>query len=529
MLTLVALLACAPPVEEAPVDPTDLVVTGLVYTGPGATWEDQAILIDGGHIRGVLPLGEELAYTGPDTQVVHAERVTAGFVDSHGHVLALGRQLSELDLRGVSTRDAVDEAIRTAGGEGWLQGGGWDHTLWGDDLPTAAELDALTGERPAALWRVDGHTLWVNSAALAAAGIDARTPDPEGGRIERDASGHPTGILLDAAAALVPLPQPTDADLEAWIRAGLAEVARHGLVGVHVMGSSDAEVAVYERLAAAGELPVRLWVLPRVGTDAAERVLTEGPWRSGHLAVVGVKDYADGALGSRGAWLSEDYADDPGDRGVPALETAEVTALLRRAPQGSVVAIHAIGDAAVDMVLAARQDAALRDPGSRGVLLRLEHAQVVSPSALETLSRGGVIASVQPVQATSDWDWATARLGPERVAWAYRLRDLVDDEDIPVAFGSDFPYDDLDPSHGLWAATTRTDADGEPLGGFQPLQAITVEQAIDGYTRGAAWAVGETERRGTIARGLEADLTLWTVDADGRWEATGSVVAGVTP
>jgi len=421
-------------------------------------------------------------------------------------------------------------AARAALGEGWLLGRGWDQNDWADHsgFPTASHLDAHTGERPTALSRVDGHALWLNSAGLEAAGITAQTPDPPGGRILRDEAGAPTGVLVDAAIGLLSLPDATLAERRAELERGLAAIAASGLTGVHAMGVSDLSLEAYEALDNEGALEVRIFAYLGPNTTAADRLRTEGPWCGTRLCVVGIKRFADGALGSRGALLSDDYSDEPGHRGLSLTSTEdlanEATALLR---VGAQLAVHAIGDEGVHQTLDAFEAARAAVPEAADLPLRLEHAQVVRPEDVARLAPLNVVASMQPTHATSDMPWAPERLGPDRVPWSYSWRRVLDAGAV-LAFGSDFPVEEVSPSYGLWSATTRTDLDGHPEGGWTPDQRLDLDEATHAFTAGTWAALG-----GDAAdRAMPTDdATHWVGevrDAGTWWTATETIVAGET-
>jgi len=514
MLLLPLLLACAPHHLDAPLSI--------------AIEADHRVEVRGAQISAVDPAKPAVAAT-----VLRADRVTAGFVDAHTHPEALGRSLAELDLSDAATYADVLARVRAASaGEAWLQGRGWDQNDWDDapagGWPLAADLDRVTGARPALLRRVDGHAVWANSAALAAAGVTATTPDPAGGKLVRDAAGVPTGVLIDAAMDLVRAPAPSHKQRRAWLIAGLDRAAEVGLTGVHVMWVDDEGLALYDELARADALPLRVWLYLAPDGQGAERLLTSGPWLVGWMQVVGLKAFADGALGSRGALLTDDYSDAHGERGL-AVEAPERLADLATRALGAhaQLAVHAIGDAGVSATLDAFAAARSAHPDV-DVPLRVEHAQVIRPDDLQRFNELHVIASMQPTHATSDMGWAEARLGPERVRWAYAWATVLD-QGIPLAFGSDFPVEAPDPGLGMWSATTRMNLAGEPPGGWYPAERLTTEHAARAFTEGPANAVNAGDHLGQLAPGYDADLTLWRVEATPwgeRWHAVGTVVGG---
>ncbi len=433
-----------------------------------------------------------------------------GLSDAHLHLAGIGARERELDLSGTESLAEAVERVRAAMAQRpdaeLLVGRGWDHNLWpGGELPTADALDRAAPGRVVRLTRVDGHASWVSRAALTRAGIGSTTPAPRGGEIVRDAAGNPSGVLVDAAMDAVEalLPAPSRAEVEAQLRAGLAAVARVGLTSVHDMGTTPRMLEILSELARTGELPVRvfayLWApLPDVDAALDARVDT------GLLRVAGVKLFADGALGSHGALLSCPYCDRPSSSGLALTEPEELCQVARHVHErGQAVAIHAIGDLAVRRAL----DAIAFARGAEGVRRhRVEHAQIVAPADLPRFAALGAVASVQPTHATSDASFAEARLGAERLGWAYRARSFVESGAL-LAFGSDSPIEHENPWRGVAAAVGRKSRTGEP---FLATEALDVEQALDGFIQGPRRALGEPPIR--LVPGASPDLCL--VDRD---------------
>lgn len=450
--------------------------------------------------------------------------IVPGLIDAHGHVAGLGLSRMRVELAGTRDRGEVLERLRAfeaglAPGE-WLLGRGWDQNDWPDRaFPNAADLDAAFPDRPVWLERVDGHAGWANSAALRATGQDLDAAgargdwQPDGGRIVRDARGRATGVLVDTAMAFVDGVLPA-MDLPAAERAlslGMQEAARHGLTGVHDAGVPLLQLQAYRNLADRGEMPVRIHAMADGDGEALAWLCREGAYRhpAGRLQMRAVKLYVDGALGSRGAALLEDYADDPGNRGLLMLAPDRLSAVVRKARDcGIQVATHAIGDRGNRLVLDAYAAALDGHPGLRW---RIEHAQVLAPGDLPRLAALDVIASMQPTHATSDMPWAGDRLGPERVHGAYAWRSLRD-SGARLALGSDFPVESVDPRLGLLAASTRADAGGQPAGGWLPGELLTPFEALRGFTRDAAWAGFSEGEVGTLAEGLRADFVVLAQD-----------------
>jgi predicted amidohydrolase YtcJ len=450
-----------------------------------------------------------------------AGSVVPGLVDAHGHVQGLGRARREVSCAGAASaaecaRRAAERG-RAAPAGSWIRGRGWDQNRWaGAAFPDEATLTRAVPDHPVFLSRVDGHAAWVNARALAAAGIGPATADPPGGRILRDAGGRPTGVLVDAAQdlALARIPAPTPAEIEDQLLSALRELASLGLTEVHDAGVPPAALDVYRRLAEADRLPIRVYAmidgevpLPRLEAELAR---WKGTVEVGRLTVRAVKLYADGALGSRGAALFEDYADDPGNRGLLLTQPEVLRAKVRAvAAAGFQPAVHAIGDRGVAEVLGAFEAAG----DLRRLRPRIEHLQIVRPREVARLAASGAIASMQPTHATSDAPWVAARLGAgtERYRGAYAWRTVLR-AGVPLAFGSDFPIEEPDPRAGIAAAEERT-----PQGGptFTPDERITRAEALDAFTRGAAFAAFAEGRRGTIREGNDADLTVFAGDVLG--------------
>lgn len=443
-----------------------------------------------------------------------------GLIDSHAHVMGVGFGALTLDLS--ETKSLAEAQARIAAyarqhpDRPWILGRGWNQELWGlGRFPTAAELDAVVADKPVWLTRVDGHAGWANSRALAAAGVTALSKDPAGGKIERIApGGKPAGVLVDAATALVerkvPAPRPEDRDL-ALAKAQDLLLAR-GVTAAADMGTTIEDWQAYRRAGDTGTLRIRIMAYAG-GTEAMELIGGPGPtpWLyDDRLRLNGVKLYADGALGSRGASLKAPYADAPLTRGLRiTADTALKNMMSRAALDRFQVAVHAIGDEANAAVLNAVEDLAQTYKGDRR--WRIEHAQVIDPVDIPRLGKLGVIASMQPVHQTSDRTMAEARLGPARLAGAYAWKS-VQASGAKLVFGSDAPVELPDPFAGLAAAVTRQGPDGQPFGGWQPQERVTREEALAAYTVNGAYAGFAEGRFGRLVRGERADFLL--VDRD---------------
>jgi predicted amidohydrolase YtcJ len=441
-----------------------------------------------------------------------------GLIDAHGHVIGLGFAALTLDLSGTNSLEEAQAAIRGYAAKypdrRWIIGRGWNQEKWGlGRFPTAADLDVAVVDRPVWLERVDGHAGWANSRALEIAGITAATKSPAGGRIEM-VDGKPSGIFVDMASELVakhvPAPRPVERDLAlAEAQQALLKV---GVTAIADMGTTVADWQSYRRAGDEGWLSVRIFGYA-AGIDNMVAIAgpRPTPWLyDDKLRLGGVKLYLDGALGSRGAWLKKPYADAPGQTGLPLLVPAELRNMMVRASMdGFQTAVHAIGDAANAEAIGAVEDLAPTYTGDRR--WRIEHAQIVDPADLPRLAKNGIIASMQPVHQISDRLMAEARLGPDRLAGAYAWNSILK-AGGKLAFGSDVPVESPNPFHGIAAAITREDANGQPFGGWMAAERVSREQALAGFTIDAAYAAFAEGRLGSLSPGYRADFIL--VDTD---------------
>lgn len=451
-----------------------------------------------------------------------------GMIDAHVHVMDIGFAALTLDLSNTTSLDDALAKIKTFTeenpGRPWILGRGWNQEKWGlGRFPTAAELDAVVADRPVWLERADNHANWGNTLAITMAGVTARTADPAGGKIIRDATGAPAGVFVDKAVGLVgkvvPPPRAEDRDL-AFAKAQEVLLG-YGVTAVADMGTKMADWGAYRRAGDAGRLTIRIMAYAD-SFDTLE--LVAGPEPTGwlyddKLRMGGIKLYLDGALGSRGATLKAPYADETGAKGLPLLTPAQLRNLMSRAALDNFqTAVHAIGDAANAEVLAAVEELTESYTGDRR--WRIEHAQILDPVDIPRLGQSGIIASMQPLHQTSDRTMAEARLGPNRLAGAYPWRSVLN-AGGRLAFGSDAPVEPADPFAGIAAAISRTDANGEPFGGWFPQETVSREQALAGFTADAAYAGFAEGRFGRLIPGERADFLL--VDRDPLLAAPGDI------
>ncbi|MCL6510638.1 MAG: amidohydrolase [Anaerolineae bacterium] len=512
-----------------------LLTNANVYTVNPAQPRASAIAIANDRIVAVGSDDEINVIALPDAQRVDMRGafVLPGLIDAHVHLEHTGFAMQRVSVDEVpSVAEAVrrvrERAMHTPPGE-WIQGWGWQQALWGGDFPTAAQLDTATTDHPVALRAKSGHALWVNTPALRIAGITREAPDPAGGQIVRDAAGEPTGVLLESAMELVTrvIPPPTPEQEEEATLLAMRAMNKAGLTGVHCMDGAGgiATFNTYQRLCAQGRSTLR--ICKQLPIEALDHVIGAG-LRSGFgdawLRIGGMKIFADGALGPRTAWMLEPYENEPHNYGIPIWDSEQLVEFVQKAhAHGLSVTTHAIGDQANHVMFDALQtaDRAARRRGdqvtpspsrpvTRSLRDRIEHAQVLHPDDIARFGELGVIASVQPIHATQDMRMVDRYWG-KRGRYAYAFRDLLKGG-ARLALGSDSPVETFDPLAGIHAAVTRQRRDGTPEGGWYPDQRLTVEEAIYGYTLGAAYAGYSEHELGSIEPGKLADLTVLSHD-----------------
>ncbi|MFQ6014960.1 MAG: amidohydrolase [Anaerolineae bacterium] len=456
--------------------------------------------------------------SGPETDVIdlQGKTVIPGFTDAHVHFGDYALSLDRANLDGAKSLEEalarVEVKIEELEPGHWVQGWGWNHNDWiVPEFPTKKHLDRIAPHHPVALHRKDGHSVWVNSLALERAGISADTPDPAGGQIDRDPqTGEPTGILRERAMELVEdvIPRPTERHLQQALKEAMAKAHELGVTAVHNMEGADVFAAL-QALHGRGELKLRFCVsVPSDDLDEAIKLGLRTGFGDDWLRIGCVKMFADGSLGSQTALMLEPFEGQPDNLGIVVNSKEEIKDWVHRALKaGLATAIHAIGDRANREVLDVYEEELRPESGLR---CRIEHVQLLHSDDIPRFAKLGVIASMQPIHATSDM-LAADKFWGKRSKGGYAWRSLLD-SGARLAFGSDCPVEPLDPLLGVHAAVTRRRADGTPPGGWYPEQRITVDEAVYGFTMGAAYASGEEASKGSITVGKVADLVVLSQD-----------------
>lgn len=514
-LLLILGLACAPQSEKTIVKN----VNGYTLSGDSLIQFTTLVFADG---KVVETGGDELVskYTGNEIDG-EGKTLLPGLTDAHGHVMGLGFQELEVNLAGIKTLDETLEKVKTYAEENpdleWIQGRGWNQTLWPENaFPTAEDLDKVVSDRPVWLSRVDGHAGWGNSMAMKLAGISADTPDPQGGKVIRDNRGDATGVFIDAAQGYVNniVPASTDKERELALQKALDQMASMGLTSAHDAGAGITTWDLYKKFADEGRLKTRIYVMISGAGSTFDTLSANGPIKSYDddlLSLQSVKLYSDGALGSRGAAMLSPYSDDPGNKGLLFVSQDEMNQMVSKVTgKGFQANVHAIGDAGNRQVLDAFEYA-LDQHGEQGLRNRVEHAQIVSLEDIPRFKELNIIASMQPTHATSDKNMAEDRVGPQRIKGGYAWHTFLEQGTI-VAAGSDFPVEHSNPFFGLFSAVTRQDHEGNPPEGWHPEEALTREEAFRAFTLDAAYAGHQEEVLGSLEPGKWADFIL--IDQD---------------
>jgi predicted amidohydrolase YtcJ len=504
--------------------PETIFFNGIIYTGEGlgtdAPRTVQAMAIGDGKVLAVGSNDEIKRLAGPETQLRNLNAASTGvfvfpgFNDAHTHIGSAAKARLNLDLRG--TRSLKEMLARTeayakeAPAGHWLVGSGWDHTLWEKkELPTRQDLDKVTGSHPAFLVRIDGHIAIANTAALRVAGITGKSVAPQGGAIDLDKTGEPTGILRESAQGLISgvIPPPSHEERLRGDQLAVADAVMHGVTSVQDFSDWE-DFLVFEELEKDGKLNLRIteWLPFVASLDELKRMRAHHDANDPMLHTGMLKGFMDGSLGSRTASLKAPYADDPGNSGLPQFTQKQLDEMaVQRAQAGFQLGFHAIGDRAASMAL----DAFAQPEVSRTARNRIEHAQVVDAKDIPRFAELGVIASMQPCHLLTDMNWAEDRLGQKRAAYSYAWKAFLD-AGVPLAFGTDFPVEPITPFRGVYAAVTRMNEAGTKS--YFPENRISRGQALFAYTQGSAYAEFGEAHKGKLTPGFDADFIL--VDRD---------------
>ena len=507
-----------------------ILLNGKVWTENPAQPVAQAVALDGSTI---LAVGDDAAIrklAGPGTRIIDlgGRLLLPGFNDSHVHFLIGGESLATVQLRTANSQAEFKERIaqfaKSLPKGAWIRDGLWDHERWTPAvLPTHQLIDDVSGDHPAFLWRLDGHTALANALAMKFAGIDRSTKDVPGGEIERDIDGNPTGILKDAATALIVrvMPPLSPEEEDHAMQAAMREAAAHGVTSVQNMAGSSEDrgqpdnFREFQKMDRAGRLTVRIYEsMPVRDWKTLADLGVVAPFGGPHLRIGNLKAFADGSIGSATAWMDEPLANNPAKSGLASPDLLDIDHFydsLRQADKaGLQISIHAIGDRANRTILDlyARLE---KENGPADRRLRIEHAQHLHPQDYARFAQLGVIASMQPYHAIDDGRWVESVIGLERIKSSYAWKSLLD-AGATLAFGSDWPVAPLDPVMGIYAATTRCTLDGKNPKGWVPEQRITVAQAVHAYTMGSAFAEHQEKVKGSIEPGKFADLVVLSDD-----------------
>ncbi len=500
--------------------PADLVMTnGDFWTANSSLPHVNAVAISGGKIVALGTDDEIASFKGPKTQIIdfHGGFAMPGFIDGHTHFVDGGFSLLGIDLRQAKDEAEfarlIGEYARKISKGAWITGGNWDHESWPSQrLPTRHLIDKVTPDTPVFVDRLDGHMALANSYVLRLAKITRDTPDPKGGEIVRDENGEPTGVLRDAAMGLAArlIPEPSDAERTKALLAAVKEAGRLGVTSVNAM-CSPADVTLFQDAFEASNLTVRIYAftpLPDIDKPSSVRPVRRNV--NDYLRIGGVKGFMDGSLGSTTAWFFEPYLDAPKSTGLPAamwFPEGNMKRLIEKADAaGLQVAVHAIGDRANEELLNIYEYVEAKN-GMKDRRFRIEHAQHLAPRSIDRFRKLGVIASMQPYHLIDDGRWAAKRIGEERLKTTYAFRSLLD-KGATVNFGSDWPVAPLNPLLGVYAAVTRRTLDGKHPEGWIPEQKISVEEALNCYTRSNAYAMFAEGTVGSLAIGHFADIVV---------------------
>ncbi len=495
-------------------------INGYTFNSNQELVQFSALQFTDDRVDHILTEAENLPKEGIRVIDGNGQTLLPGLIDAHGHILSYGRLLLQVDLGGSLSETEAAQRVADFYSNNeeleWIQGRGWNQVLWeSNEFPGADSLDLVVSDKPVWLRRIDGHAGWANTKAMELAGVTRESEDPNGGQIIRDENGYPTGVFIDTAMNYIAsqIPTSTTEELKNALSMAMNRLASYGLTAVHDAGVSSQTIAAYKQLAEEGPLPIRVNVMLAASDPLFLDRLEEGYFRSDDdtLTINSVKIVGDGALGSRGAALIEDYSDDSDNRGLLRYNDERLEYLMRVAMNGGFqVNTHAIGDNA-NMKVLDNYERLISETDSRNLRHRIEHAQILRYEDILRFAKLGVIPSMQATHATSDKNMAQDRIGEVRIQGAYAWRKLMQ-ADTLIANGSDFPVESPDPFWGLHASVTRQDQSNEPPGGWLPDERMSLEEAFASFTVNAAFAGHQENLLGTLEAGKKADFII--IDRD---------------
>ena len=530
-ITVLALMAACKPA----LIPADLIISGgTIHTMEPSSPQVEAVVVSADTIRFAGTAAAAMTYRGDNTIMVDlkGKTMTPGLIEGHGHIMGMGYNELNIDLMGVKDFDAIVDKVREAVSKSkpgeWIVGRGWHQDKWETKparmvkgFPTHEAISEVSPDNPVVLEHASGHNILANAAAMKVAGISALNQEkiklPVGAEIIRDDLGNPTGLFNETAADLVTakIPPTSEETERKALELAMASCQRHGITSFHTAGESQAVIDLFRKFRDEGKSGVRIYAMLS-GSDAGllARHFASGPQSDKWVSVRSIKLYGDGALGSRGAWLLEDYSDRAGHRGQPNMVMDSVLTISRKALKtGFQVNTHAIGDRANREVLD-RYEAAFREnpDAAKDARFRIEHAQHLHPEDIGRFATLGVIPAMQAIHLSSDRPWAIDRLGKQRIEdGAYVWRKLLD-SGVKVVNGSDVPVEPINPIASYYASVTRKTLKGQPEGGYEPGQRMTREEALRSYTLDAAYGAFEENQKGSIRAGKLADFTVFDRD-----------------
>lgn len=493
-----------------------LIINANIWTGNLDKPNAEAIAIKGDSILAIGSFQDLKKFKGQNTEIIDVNRnfITPGFIDSHVHLLMGGNSLLSVQLRDVKTKEEFIKRItsftKNLKPNQWIVEGNWDHTLWGGELPTKEWIDEFTKEIPVAIYRMDGHMILANSAALKIAGIDRNTPEIENGEIIKNFDGEPTGILKSEAMYLVlnKIPSLTDSQKEKAIKSAQEYLLSNGVTSIHDVDSLGG-FEILKKMYSNNELNIRVYSADPLyqWKILSNKKTTNNKWLKNGL----LKGFIDGSLGSHSAVFKEPYSDKPNDNGILIANIDSLQTWITKADNKNLqVTIHAIGDKANHILLNSYETIAQAN-GNKDRRFRIEHAQHLDRNDISRFSDLNVIASMQPYHAIDDGRWAESLIGPERIKTTYAFKSLLD-SNTTLVFGSDWPVAPASPLYGIYAAVTRQTLDYKNPNGWIPEQKINVEQALIAYTKNAAYSSFDEKVKGTLEKGKLADFVILSED-----------------